>query len=428
MRKIVLMMVVVFGLMMMGCDIVNPCISPTPKNGGGIESVTTETWNRTTIVCKDSNPGGNTNGNVEADEDPNSTVSTNNAVSSGASDGSVLPVSRAMDMALDFLVDPNDQKKEEKEKVIAIIEKTPELYEKPVQDFKAVIKASFETIDDSFDNKTKEAAKDDIKNAYDDGKGGGFKIVASIAPTEEEIDFYERLKPWVYSSAHENYLETAEELLKFYNSNIDYFKDDDGIANILGNEEYKALSEKILSQRKEVTASYYIQNQNQVFGRERDALIRKDPVAFRQNPDYRTGQIIGYLSREVPAYYKDYTVKKHGISFPHFFENREEYDRQGVIDAENELAEDEDAPVLLRAVFKMWLNADLGISRDYSGHHHTSWRSFCLPVQLGNGESDDWDLEEPGNVKACLVMKIEASKRVIASMKIVREALDVMFK
>ncbi len=60
MRKIVLMMlIVVFGLLFVGCDLPNLCINPTPKNNSGVQSFTTETTNKTTIVCKDSNPGGN---------------------------------------------------------------------------------------------------------------------------------------------------------------------------------------------------------------------------------------------------------------------------------------------------------------------------------------------------------------------------------
>ncbi len=355
--------------------------------------------------------------------DPIGMIGTNPEVTPEGSTTKVdYNISRAMDIALDHLVDPYERK-EQKDKVFAIVEKTPELYEKSVQDFKAVIKASFDIIDGSFDNKTKEAAKKEIKKAYDDGKGSGFKSVASIVPTTEEEGFYELIKPWVYSTAHEDYLKTAEELLKFYRSNKH------NLPGVIGTNEYKDFSYQIIRKKDFVDQSYRIQVPLLKETQEAWSKNLITPVYFPERllpgATYGFEKIIDDLLRDVETYYNDYILETYGIDLDAYFEGKVNYSNE-MFDYEDDLAVSKEAPVMLMAIYRLWVKGNRRIMPlpDHARHRGASdCKIIPDSVEVGS-----WDLTRPYNIIDCLDAKIKASKEVIKNMKIVREALDVMFK
>ncbi len=303
--------------------------------------------------------------------------------------------SRAMDIVLESLVDPYERDKQ-KDKIVGIVEKTPELYEKPVQDFKAVIKASFEIIDGSFDNKTKEAAREKVKKAYDDGKGGGFKIVASIQPTEQEWEIYKLLKPMVYDDNLQKMIDVLEDLKKFY--------------------KYTAPKDPYNAQIKDLRADMYM------FAR---AWEKSDFIQVQPREENRQYYNDNYEKRYPEGYFENGFTESRGkildkaidlstVYYDEYIKNTYDASIDNLIKDEK-LASDSRTPVLLKSIYMILTGESRDINSatyrnavNYSPTRKIPLTKWYHPLNMGKG-------------------LIRKAQRMIDSMKPVREALDVMF-
>ncbi len=111
--------------------------------------------------------------------------------------------------------------------------------------------------------------------------------------------------------------------------------------------------------------------------------------------------------------------------------NGADYDAKTLYAVEKALLKSKDTPVLLKAAYKMLWEGSPDLANRYNlvlgeSDYHGQYRFYCNVANPFNKSWNVWNLDSYINVMTCLKRQIQVSKEVIASMKTVREALDMM--
>ncbi len=401
MKKIVLMMVVVFGLLMMGCPL--PVGSPTDA-----------------------------------------------AVSSGAS-----AFRRAIAQPSLGLADWEEARVLLLNPVTPDVENASEVFNAAVEEFKRA-KESFNPNNPGIStaiisSSEFDEAKRKFKIARDEFRVKlGLDAIGGWA-TEIEKTMYAAIKPWLESTYDKDYLDVAERLLSFYESH-DYDRD-----VFIETDEYEELRKEFEVKLMAFYHSHFldvhshhpesdIDNRNIISVNEKVLNYRKQkPSEFvLYFLRYSSGpQNVGIkdLIWGVEDYYNDYIVSTHGVSLTEFWSKPHQWimvdqgygvfmavsdqyiplgsdgraELENIRRIEKEIAESGDAPPLLMSAFKI-NSLYYKMGQDHSSD--SGWR-MASPA--------NWNLRYWSDFESSLKEEIEILKLNIEGKDTIREALDVMF-